>query len=556
MDFFDINKINTIIEGIPNIDLVRKIEHKELFAEGKISVSNFDRLQNSLEFEVKISPQYPLKNHESESINFINQNLIEYNHVMGDGSICIHTLHSHNLKKKLYLDFDALKNWVVKYYINKDNDSHYEHIIVNETTINDIYYSYQFTDIEHSFRKGDYGGVNLTLLNKATYKESPIANYLVQSFHFVNDSEYSCNWSKYYKGFNDNNSSMGIFVFLKDTPAHNKRFAYRNWLDFEENFSDEFLTFLYDFKKSHQKKNPKSIFPIFIGYETIENEIHWIASMCRMDEFPTEGVKINQQWSSQLRDMTINWGITRNSSYKYLFGRGVFCSQLTNSKILIIGVGAIGSLVAKTLVKCGVKYIDLVDYDVKEPENVCRSEYQFSTGLTDKVEELRSYLITNSPFVEVELGKKEYFETLIKVFHKNSKAKKEFEKVLSEYDLIFDCSTDNDLMYILSTLSFNSDLINLSITNHAKDLVCAFHPNTYRFVNNQFTNVLNNDIEDLYNPTGCWSPTFRASYNDINVLVQYALKHINSLYKEEKPKNNFTLSVDEENNLNIKLTEY
>src|SRR5690606_3444239 len=122
--------------------------------------------------------------------------------------------------------------------------------------------------------------------------------------------------------------------------------------------------------------------------------------------------------------------------------------------------------------------------------------------------------------------------------------------------IIFNCSADSDLMYILGILDFDSELINISITNHAKDLVCAFHPNIYRFVQNQFVNVLENDVEDLYNPTGCWSPTFKASYNDINALVQYALKYINVLYRDEKPKNNFTLSVDEENGLDIKLTEY
>ena len=54
--------------------------------------------------------------------------------------------------------------------------------------------------------------------------------------------------------------------------------------------------------------------------------------------------------------------------------------QLTNSKILIIGIGAIGSIVAKTLVRSGCTKVDFIDYDIKEPENVCRSEYSFYTG--------------------------------------------------------------------------------------------------------------------------------------------------------------------------------
>jgi hypothetical protein len=38
---------------------------------------------------------------------------------------------------------------------------------------------------------------------------------------------------------------------------------------------------------------------------------------------------------------------------------------------------------------------------VKEPENVCRSEYYFETGITNKVDELGSHLTSISPFVEI-----------------------------------------------------------------------------------------------------------------------------------------------------------
>ena len=43
--------------------------------------------------------------------------------------------------------------------------------------------------------------------------------------------------------------------------------------------------------------------------------------------------------------------------------------NMMDRKILIIGVGAIGSMVAKTLAKGGCRHIDIVDYDVKEPSS-------------------------------------------------------------------------------------------------------------------------------------------------------------------------------------------
>jgi len=255
-------------------------------------------------------------------------------------------------------------------------------------------------------------------------------------------------------------------------------------------------------------------------------------------------------------DVDIKWAITRDSSYKYFFGRGTLDDKITGSKILIIGVGAIGSMIAKTLTKSGCKYIDIVDYDIKEPENVCRSEYMFQFGLNDKVIELQQILSAISPFVEISILKNEYFESIIKIFHKDDEGKRAFISTLDEYDIVFDCTTDNDLMHILDTLRLKCDVINLSITNHAQALVCAFYPNIYHFVNTQFQYLLKNDLVDLYEPIGCWSPTFKASYNDINMLVQLAIKHINNLYKSDKQQNNFVIKIDDSEILGIKVEEY
>src|SRR5690606_18158737 len=147
---------------------------------------------------------------------------------MEDGAICIHTLHSPNLKQKLYADFESLKDWVIKYYINKENDTHYEHIIINEQTFNDVYYSYQFTDVENSFTKGDFGQVELIHLSNGIYKEKRISNYLIKSFQSYNPrKKRECNWSDYYLKLNTTNS--GLFIFLKEVPALHNRFAFTNW---------------------------------------------------------------------------------------------------------------------------------------------------------------------------------------------------------------------------------------------------------------------------------------------------------------------------------------
>lgn len=284
--------------------------------------------------------------------------------------------------------------------------------------------------------------------------------------------------------------------------------------------------------------------------------------MIELGKFPIKGIPELKngiktgKWNTVLVDDTISWMISRDSSRKYFFGRGALSENIIDKKILIIGVGAIGSIIAKTLTKGGCRNIDIVDYDIKEPENVCRSEYLFNTGIIDKTEELIRILHANSPFVEVAQLKNDYFENLIKVLYKEEAAKEKLIADLSNYDIIFDCTTDNDLMHVLDTLNLKNDLINMSITNHARDLVCAFHPNIYHFVNNQFSNVLDNDVEDVYNPTGCWNPTFKASYNDINALVQLALRNVNVIYENGMAKNNFIIKSDDKDKFTLKTVEY
>lgn len=132
----------------------------------------------------------------------------------------------------------------------------------------------------------------------------------------------------------------------------------------------------------------------------------------------------------------------------------------------------------------------------------------------------------------------------------------DLQRRLLHYDIIIDCSTDNDLLYILSKLELNRYLT-LSITNNAKELVCSVEPNSYKWVTNQYENVLENELEDVHNPTGCWSPTFKASYNDINTLVQFAIKHINlKMSDESKSLRNFVLKTNDEDIFSIKLDEF
>ena len=78
-----------------------------------------------------------------------------------------------------------------------------------------------------------------------------------------------------------------------------------------------------------------------------------------MDDLPIEPVRVgtgkNRLWFTDFRQGQIQWAETVDISYKYFFGRGAMPIELANKKMLIMGVGAIGSILAETLTRCGAK---------------------------------------------------------------------------------------------------------------------------------------------------------------------------------------------------------
>lgn len=552
-----VTEINTVIGSIPDIKLVKPFEQGKLDIEGCISVF-VDGLEDALNFDVSISPQYPFKSHDTETIKFFNGDLLKYKHIMDNGSICIHTAHSPVLSQKLDYDIASVKTWIKKYYINKDTDTHYEHLIVPKKAFKERHFAFFFNEVEYIFSKNQYGFVDYSLLSNGVFYLDKINSNIVQTYYDRNRKLLvDVNWNFQLKSLPRN---FGLFIFLKDIPSKNQRWIFNNWNEFEPLLPQDFLKFLHSIEKKAKKEKGKQL-PLFVGYNITDTEIHWQVIILEFCKFPIYGEKVNQKWLTMIDgNRSIDWAMTRNCSYKYFYGRGRLNEKLTNGKILIIGIGAIGSIVAKTLVRSGCTKVDFIDYDIKEPENVCRSEYSFFTGITNKTSDLINELCCISPFFEPINGGyafSEAFDFFLKSHLIDITVKTEIEKRLNEYDLIFDCSADNDLLYILSHLKINSTLLNLSISNHAKHLVCATEQNRYEFITTQFNgNILKFDIDDLHNPTGCWNPTFKASYNDINVLVQYAIKHINSRFKKSKALRNFVIETDDTDYLTIKLKDF
>ncbi len=539
--------IVSTIKALENVSITKPLQYNGALIEGNMLVSESGV---ELEFKIHIYPSYPLKIQQCESIRFINKDFLEYDHVNSDGSICIIPHHNPAIVVKLHSDFNALKGWIRKYYLKIEGYLEYENILLPQNDSQNLIV-YQYTQVAYNFKAGEFGIFQYSFLSNGTHRNKTTQTYVVQEFILNNKQTINCKWNRA-------NQSLarieGLYLYLGQKPVTKNRFIIDNWHDLEPLVSQEFLTCLYQIDRNlRSEKNPPQNITLLIGYEVSDKVIHWQALNIPTDNFPNYGEKISGKYIGRLENRTIDWFQTRDCSYNVFFGRGAFHNSITDSNILIIGAGAVGSQVATTLTRGGCKAITLLDYDLKEAENICRSEYHFITGVTAKVHELAEILTRISPFIDVKINE----DTIdaIKMLSNVDEFIEQMGTYFNEYSIIIDCTSDNDLAYFIEKLPLKAHLFNLSITNHAQELVCAVNPNAYKWLGEIYSSLEKSAEIDFYNPTGCWSPTFKASYNDISLLVQSALRYINNGFANSLPPRSFFIS-HKDNGLTTSITPF
>lgn len=548
-----VEQVENIIRGFP----FATIEKPFIVAEdgtitGSLGILD-SSMPNTLIFRADIHKVYPYKFQGEEPIHFFNSELIDYPHIMAGGSLCFHTSYWTDEEERLRSDIAQLHKWVKDYYIDGKKDEHYEHIVVENSIVDDCYYALHFIQPDVYPADDEFGFAFVSSMRNGIHKGKTVKNLLLNFFgESKKNNVRSCAWGNMYR---NQPYEPCPYVILKTIPAIHSKFAPTNFQELEQYFSKEQLSFLHAFETANFKKHKGNLTPLLIGYRIPDGNLHWQAAMIKIGEFPIHGIPVinnsvkTGEWRTLFNDEKISWAMTFDSSRNMFYGRGGFDGDFTKKNILILGVGAVGSIVAKTLAKCGCQQLTLCDYDIKKPENVCRSEYDFISGACDKSFELAHILSGSCPQTNVTPLTDE-IELLLKLIPYDNSLPDKARETLSKYDIIFDCTTDDDTMVILEQLNISTKVVNISITNHAKELVCAFSPMISSFVKTSFGTILSEDLNDMYEPTGCWSPTFKASYNDIALMVQYAIKRIYRMINEEEPIHNFILR-DSENGLQI-----
>ncbi len=362
--------------------------------------------KESILLEVEIPLSYPFVEYGRKCCHFVPQKSIDCKHINEDGTICLVIPICTDFQERFILELEALKTWRDDYYLSEKIDKRYEYPIVP----NQNYITFLFTNIDKKLELGENGIVKGHWV--AEYWEDhtkPIATCQITQ---IGDDK--CLWNTENKYANE--MDLGLFYFIEVEPIEKCNIIFRSARNLEKHLPSEFI------EKLHQKSRNIPYYFLFLGYNIINSdETHWLAIHLNKTNNIINAKPVpflNNRFDCKWNDIEIEWCKTQNASYERFFGRGSISKYLKDKKILILGIGAIGSSLAKILARTGVINIDFNDFDAVEAGNICRSEFSlFDIGL-HKYNAIHRELHSISPFVNVNLTDLKMLNDLMKCLNK------------------------------------------------------------------------------------------------------------------------------------------
>lgn len=470
--------------------------------------------KGNLEFEINVRRDYPL-----DTAGFYCRSHKGYPHMMGDGLLCLLTPAATTAEGKLCLELDKLQMWVQRYFIEGYIDAHFEYYMApkyeNPTLI--------FQEASSALPPNQSFGT----FEYVVQRSEPVDNDIIYQTYLSlglggRNSEWPAHLHEQRQKF------TGGWIFLDRHPITTGRHLCQNWQELLPLLSLAQQRFLYDnrYRLARNSERPNQIL-IALGYcipSPSGTELHWDALLVSIEPFPWLPQKIGPGlYQAVARDLHLPWIRTVNASYERLFGRGALSPILTEAKILVIGTGAIGSSLLEALVRGGCKTITISDGDDTEPGNICRGKFYFSGMVQSKVMHLASELVCISPYLDLEI----WFEA--KAMLPDNPDYAELQRKLNDFDFIFDCSTNKPVSIMLDGMRLKGQVINLSISNGAEHLVIITgYGHIHQLKSSLYDRISPQNPEPFFVATGCYHPTFQASYADINAPLMMALNELNS----------------------------
>jgi hypothetical protein len=235
-------------------------------------------------------------------------------------------------------------------------------------------------------------------------------------------------------------------------------------------------------------------------------------------------------WERDRRQMfgsqRIAWCSSENWHPTRLGARGQLAPSLRSERVALIGVGALGSMLAELLVRGGTYDLTLVDGERVEAGNLVRHVLTQTALGEFKAKALAAHLNAVSPHARV-----------VAVPRELPLAAAEVKELLEPFDLVIDCTSSDDVLIALGRVMFGGpkSFASASVGWACRRLFCflaratSFPSEEYwRQVGPWLTAEREAEIpaEERWAGAGCWHPVFPAQAVDLSLMAAAATKEI------------------------------
>ena len=237
-----------------------------------------------------------------------------------------------------------------------------------------------------------------------------------------------------------------------------------------------------------------------------------------------------------LRKKNINWIKSENWTQEQIGSRSNIDSIVKNYNYLLIGMGALGSMIAESMVRSSILNLTIMDSDTLQIGNLCRHTLTMVDIKKNKVAALYNHLNLISPNANI--------QTIDKNFSLDFK---DDNKLLKNSNVIINCSAGTQVIYDLQKYSFESGkyIFSFSLSLGAKRLYAYFSkisnysPEDYLAKIEKWIEKDTQENADFKFPregVGCWQLVFPANFEDVCLMSSISMKFITENLSEKNVK--------------------
>lgn len=219
----------------------------------------------------------------------------------------------------------------------------------------------------------------------------------------------------------------------------------------------------------------------------------------------------------------LQWINTENWHRNEILNRGKLSAKVSQTSILQIGAGSLGSMIAEQLVRADLQKLTVVDPDIVQVGNLTRHMLGMHQIGENKAIQLAHKLNSSIPHSKVKAV--------------NEKFNDSSQFACSDYRVVIDCTGEDQVLHSLNQISWDSSKIFISAslgfaarrlffyTEYSK----SFSSSTYfklvaPWIERERQSYTENDLPR--DGIGCWNPVFPARVDDVWMMSSVAVKNI------------------------------